>query len=207
MAGIADGIRSILAALAAIPVVNGDGATTIPYVRVWKNQIHRLEAGELEAFPMPAFFLEISGLIDWQSVGQGVNTGDPDWTIHIAHEFYDAGDGTMEQDLAVFDLRDTILNVLTLFQPTGGGPWECKQEEHDINNKNIYHLILKFRGHFIDYAGSRINPSTTKFQYKEPPTPIVITADPGKGGSPVQRDFQIPSRTTLVSVVKQINKE
>lgn len=175
MAGIADPIKSLLAKLQTIPVTNADGNTLQPYVRIWNNQAAYVVEGKMEVFPMPAFFVETVNSPTYEILGQGYRSSDLAFKIHILHEFYDAQDGTFEQDLGVFKLRDNLIGYLTGFNLTACGPLEAMNETMDYEHTNIYHYIVDFVCNFTDSKGSKYdadNPNA--YITKTPPTDVAI---------------------------------
>jgi len=192
MADIVQPIRDILTQLSQQDVKNGDGSMVKPYVRIWNDQIMQMEAGDIEMFPLPAFFLEIKSPIQYEILGQGYRDADLSASIHIAHEWYNDGVGvTFEQDLDIFILRAQVLDLLSFKTPTGCGPMMCILEEHDIGHKNIYHMILTFVTNFTDGKGSHDGRNTPDYQYKQPPTGSEIDVTTDKGGAAPKRTFII----------------
>ena len=175
MAGIKDVMKDVLSQLSTILVQNGDQQQVNPYVRVWNDQLHYLQQGKIESFPMPAFFLEIQNQTRYRDIGGGFRDSDVTLKIHILHEYYNAPDGTYEQDLEVFDLRDKVLVALTYFRPAGCGAIECIVEEQDYTHDNIYHYIMDFVGNFIDSKGSKIDPN--RDVYIDSPVPLSLEID------------------------------
>jgi hypothetical protein len=193
MAGIAAPLTGLLTKLREILVTNGDGAQVQPYVRVWNNQIAYLAEGKMEAFPLPAFFVEIVNNPTYDIIGQGYRSTDLSFRIHIVHEFYDAMDGTFEQDLAVFELRDKVTAYLTGFGLPSCGPLECMNEAQDFEHTNLYHYILDFVCNFTDSIGSRYSPShPDAFITKTPVTNLELTSQVAHGGGQrVTKEFII----------------
>ena len=174
MSGIKQPITDLLTLLRTIPVTNGDGNNVVPVVRIWNNQITRIKEGQLESFPMPALFVELSNTT-FENIGQGFRSGELNFKVHIAHEFYDAQDGTFEQDLTIFDLRDKVIGYLSGISLTACSPLEATGENQDYDHDNIYHYIVDFTCNFTDSTASKedlINP----YHYinSNPPTNLII---------------------------------
>lgn len=175
MAGIKIPLTDLLAKLRTLTITNGDGFIVAPHVRVWNNQIAYLEEGKLEAFPMPAFFVEIVNTPVYENIGQYFRSSDLSFKIHIAHEYYDAGDGTFEQDLPVFDLRDQIVANITGYRLTACSPLNCMNEGQDFEHTNVYHFILDFVCNFTDSIGSKYDPNNPKaYIDSTPPTNLEV---------------------------------
>lgn len=184
MAGIKDAMKDVLALLKTIPITNGDHTATTPYVRVWNNQLMRLlanQGAQVEAFPMPAYFLEIMNGPRYEIIGQGYRDADLVFRIHILHEYYNANAdvdsaGTeMEQDLLVFGLRDQLIATLTYFTPAGCGPLTCIVEEQDFDHADVYHYVCDFICNFTDAKGSRLDIGRT--YYVQSPSPLTGEVD------------------------------
>lgn len=158
MSGIKQPIKDILELLRTFPITNGDGQSVTPYVRLWNNQITKLKEGMQEVFPMPALFVEV-GQLNFQNIGQGFRSSELNFKVHIAHEFYDAADGTYEQDLAVFDLRDKVIGYLSSMTPTACSPLEAVGEGQDNDHDNIYHYVIEFTCNFTDSTASKEDPT------------------------------------------------
>lgn len=184
MAGILQPITDILTLLRTMTVTNGNNQQVAPYVRIWNNQVHYEHEGQQTAYPKPAFFLEIVNDVQYEQLGMGVQAADVGFRVHIVHEYLDAQDGTFEQDLPVFDLRDRVRALLSLVEVTACGPLTVIREAQDYEHTNIYHYIIDFVCNFIDSKGSPLDPSAGKFIDSTPPlaaqlTAVVVESIPG----------------------------
>jgi len=189
MAGIKQPIQDILAKLATIQVTNQMGVTAPLYSRVWNDQVKREKRGEAQAYPRPAAFLEIIHSPQFAELGFGFASADVGWKIHLVHEFMDAEDGTMDQDLTIFDLRDQVVAALSLYYPTACGPLVKVSEGQDYDHDNIYEYIIDFVCNFIDSKGSPYDPATGKYIDTTPPTGLAVnftedTSMPDNPGTP-----------------------
>lgn len=169
MAGIKQVIQDVLTRLSAIQVRNQDGNLVPIYARVWNNQLETMLDGSNYPFPRPAALVEI--LTNFTLVGLGVRSADLGIRVHLIHDYYNQ-DGTMEQDLVIFDLRDMILSPnlgLSQYCPTACGTLNCVGEEQDFNHTNVYHYILNFICNFTDDKGSKYDPTTGFYVYETDP--------------------------------------
>jgi len=182
MAGIKQPIVDVLSKLRELTVTNGDGMSVTPHVRIWNNNLQSMKEGETYMFPLPALFVEVLNDQIYQTIGQEFRATDLTFRVHILHEFYDAQDGTFEQDLIVYDLRDKIIALLTYFEPTACGPLEALTETQDYDHDNIYHYLIDFVCHFIDSKGSRLDPDSTYYTEKQPPTDLQLNKTIEEGG-------------------------
>lgn len=177
MSGIKAPILSLLTKLRSIPVINGDGGTVEPYVRIWNNQVAYELDGTGNVYPKPAFFVEVLNSPVYQDIGQNFRSADLSFKIHIAHDYLDAGDGTFEQDLPVFDLRDSIIANITGFRPTGCGALTSVSETQDFEHRNVYHFIVDFICNFTDSIGSKYDANHPQaYIESEPPTDLELDA-------------------------------
>lgn len=186
MAGIKEPIVDILNALKTIP----DFTT----VRLWNNQTHHLKE---QNFVLPAAFVEVSSPEQLLSIGGGFSAGDVHFKIHVVHEFLDAQDGSMDQDLTIFDLKEKVVAVLSQLKPTACGLMQrvSESQSHDHDNVNFY--IIEYITHFIDSKASTYDPYPGKYMDFTLPQPpdieIDITEVPSIDGidNMPQRDFNL----------------
>jgi hypothetical protein len=196
MPGIVAPLTDLLTKIATLDVVNGDGSTVKLYTRVWNNQIRYEEDGQLYNFPKPAAFIEIVSPATFEILGQGYRSCDINFRIHLSHENYNS-EGTFEQDLLIFNLRDKIIGLLTGYRPTNCSPLNAMSEQQDFEHRNTYHYIIDFVTNFTDTKGSRLdsdNPNA--FITKAPPTDLELdtTIEQNTGGQIGQQKYLIPQR-------------
>lgn len=174
MARLKDPILDLLNNLSAIQVTNKDGSTVDLYARVWNNQIRYEEEGKLYDFPKPACFVEIVSPVQFQVIGQGYRSADLAFRLHLCQEDYNT-EGTFEQDITIFDLRDLVIEAITGRKLSGCGPLDSTGEGLDYEHTNIYHYIVDFVANFTDVTGSRLNPDMwDAYQQTTPPTDLEI---------------------------------
>lgn len=197
MPGIKDCLQDILTQLTTLQVVNQDGQTVPLYARIWNNQVEYEAQGKGIVFPKPAAFVEIVSPATYEVIGQGYRDTDLSIRIHLVHEFMDAGDGTFDQDLVIFDLRDQIIVLLTKFTPSGCGPMNCMVESQSYTHTNIYEYILDFVCNFTDAKGSPLDTGRTVYTQSSPPTAldVEVTSPLAQGGGQmIQQPFLIPQQ-------------
>ena len=129
-----------------------------------------MEEGKIEGFPMPCAFVEMSNPTNHQQLAQGFTQSDLLVRIHIGADQYDAGDGTMEQNMTIFDLRDQIVKALTYYQPAKCGRMMKVSENQDFEHTNMYHYIVEFTMGFVDSEGDN---TAAEIDYG-PPTTLEI---------------------------------
>ncbi len=164
MATIKQPVQDILTLLGNMQVVNADGNTVVLYTRVWNNQYKLEQDGKLYSYAKPAAFVEVVNQAAYSVLGQGYRSADIIFRIHLIHEYYNI-DGTLEQDLAIFDLRDAVIALLHLHCPTGCGPLNAVKEQQEYDHTNIYHYTIDFVCNFTDTGGS----TDGQFIYSVPP--------------------------------------
>lgn len=149
MPGLKPAIQDVLTRLNDITDENG--ITLLPTVRIWNNQVAHLRRGEYPVFGTPAAFVEVTNDTSYQQLGgPGIQAAEIRFSIHILHEWYDAQDGTFEDDLAVFDVRDHIVSALSYFLPEGCNEMMRTAETVDNDHDNLYHLVIHFITNLID---------------------------------------------------------
>lgn len=173
MAGIKQALQDVLGQVTALTAPAG--GSLFSYVRVFNDHFTRLERGEIEAFPLPCALIEIIRPLDFVPIGVGLEQADVTWRIHIGMEQLDAQDGTMEQNLDIFDqFRDILVAGLSGFKPTACGSLFRTAEEPDYTHTNVYHYIVDFKCGFIDSKGSPYDAASGQYIYTTPPIGIEI---------------------------------
>jgi len=201
MAAIKDALTDIITKLKAMP--DATGAPVLQYVSVFNNQKKQLERGEVEAIPLPCCLVEMVKPIHWVMIGSRLKQADVTWKLHLEMEQLDAGDGTMEQNLDVFDqLRDEVITWLTGFRPSGCGSMVAIEDEPDYEHTNLYEFIVSFKCAAIDSKGSPYDPAKPKYTYTTPPLALevdtTLSHDPGGDGKQIQNkgEYIIPEPQT-----------
>ena len=168
MAGIKMPISDILTQLATIQTtVNGSLVNL--YARIWNNQLRSEHNGKLYDFQKPAAFVEVIAPVQFQEIGMNFRSADLGINIHIVHDFYNA-DGTMDENLTVFDIRDQVVRTLSQFKPSGCGLMVSVNESQDFDHDNLYHYIVGFMTNFTDSIASPYDPNNSKYEDSTPPT-------------------------------------
>lgn len=157
--------------LDALTKVRGIGG--VNWAAVWNDQLNRMDDQSGLSLPFPAIYVEMLPQ-EWNMLSAGVSQCDIVWKIHICHQQFDSMDGFFDQNLDVFDLRDSVKTALMLFKPTNCGSWIASGEEQDYSHTNIYHYILEFTCCFIDTKGSGFDPTNGWYIYSTPPTDLII---------------------------------
>jgi hypothetical protein len=156
MEGIKAPLQDLLSKLATLQVLNQDLQTVSLYTRIFNNQIKKQQEGNIYSFALPAAFIEIVNNANYNRLGNGYSESDLVFRIYLAHWFTDAQDGTMEQDLLIYDLRDSVIALLSNYRPTGCGNLCLTSEQQDYEHNDVYVYVLEFTTGYIDTTGSII---------------------------------------------------
>ena len=178
MAGIKQPLQDLLTKLATLDVVDQNGRTVKLYARVWNNQVDFEKEGELYNYPKPAAFVEMVSPMVFEEIGQNFRSSDLGIIIHLVHEYYN-GDGTFEQDLAIFDLRDQVIALLSQYQPAACGPMVAVTEAQEYDHDNLYHYQITFATNFTDSKASPYDVGRGIYIEKIPPTNLQLDVEKG----------------------------
>lgn len=167
-------IQDILGQLQQI--TDGYNTPAFQQLSVYNNQLQRLKDGSGYTFPLPAAFVELAPAA-YDELGIGVSTADLTFRIRICHEQLDATDGTMDQDLDVFDLRDLVKVALTMYKPTNCSYLFSSGEDEDHDHGSVYELVTNFSCSFLDTKGSPLDPDSTRLVSKQPPITLEVNKE------------------------------
>lgn len=190
--GLLAPLTDIMAQLSAIQVVNRDQQTVGLYTRVWNKQIDREQDATNSLgydFPKPACFVEIISPVQYQTLLGGYANADMGIKLHLCHEYLNQ-DGTLEQDLEIYGLRDQIVAALTLFKPSGCGAMTLVNDNFDYDHRNIYHYMIDFVCNKTDNVGAIENSQ----QDSVPPLALVIDAETKSEGGGGLQTFIMPKQ-------------
>ena len=177
---VGDNVQSIKTAVTDImgrlsSLQDSTGNPLFLYVRVFNDHFNRMEHQQIEAFPLPCALVEAVSPIVFLPIGGGLQQADVTWRIHIGMEQLDAQDGTMEQNLDIFDkYRDPVVAILSNFRPTACGLLFRTGEQPDYNHTNVYVYTIDFKCGLIDTKGSPYDPGNSQYTYTTPPIDLEI---------------------------------
>ena len=152
MAGIKQPILDIVNQIKTIPFANNAGATPNLYSAIFNNQIERMKNGEEYNYSLPAAFVEVIPQKTGGEIGFGSWGYDVIFRIHAVMNQPDAGDGTLDQNLTIYDLRNALQEALVHFQPTGCGEMQSDDERFDTDHDNICVYQFDLITHYIDHG-------------------------------------------------------
>jgi len=139
------------------------------FVQVWNNQLETDGENKMYSFAYPALFVEIVSPGQIIQLGNGVQHYEPLIVrLHILQEFYNAtdGNGILEQDLTIFDLRQIVYEGMQGWEPDNCVAWVRTGETQDTNHSNVYHFIQEYTTSYVDSTMERPVDGLTK----TPPT-------------------------------------
>ena len=151
----------------------------ILFVHIWNNQHEKItddsdEGVKTYLFPRPALFVEFMASESIEQLGNGVQIYDPlTIRIHLLHDYLDAQDGTMEQNLPVFDLKNKVFTSLQKFEPNGAACFVRTAEEQDYEHGNLYHFLMDFTTNYVDFQMQEPVNGVDK----DPPIALDLTTD------------------------------
>jgi hypothetical protein len=166
-----------------------NGATLFQYVAVFNDQFKKQDDGEQEAIPLPAALLEAVEPIDWNALGGNLQQADIIWRVHIGMEQLDAGDGSMGQNLTIFQLRRRVIQSLSLKVVTASTPLVLVGDRPSYEHTNKYVYMVDFKSGFIDSSGSPYDPDAGVFIESTPPTALEVDTTVAHYPLTVEPDF------------------
>jgi len=87
-------------------------------------------------------------------MGQGVQLYEPVViTLHIVMNELDAGHGTLDQNVNIFNLKNSVYLAMEKKYPTGGGMLVRTSEGPDYGHNNVYVFRQMYTCTFVDGAG------------------------------------------------------
>ena len=128
-----------------------------------------MEERTIESFPMPCSFVEVIIPQDHAQLASGYTVSDVVFRVHVAAVEYDAQNGTLEQNYSIFTLRDTVVALLTYYEPRGCSHLQKISEQQDYEHTDVYHYIIDFKCSFIDTTGAEVT------YFKAAPTTLDLT--------------------------------
>lgn len=126
----------------------------IKFIQMYNGQFEDLggEQGALVySFATPFALIEFEDDIQWHQLGNNIQIADPlNIIIHLGHNLLDAQDGTMEQNLDVYNLAQKLFKGLNKYEPDGASCFIRYGSTQDKQHDNMYHFQQKFVTTYID---------------------------------------------------------
>ena len=145
----------------------------ITYVRVFNNQfLNAVTENETYDFPMPCVFVEFINEQEPKQLGEGVQIYEPLLIkLHLGVNELDSSDGNLDQNLAIFSLKDKLFRTMNKFEPDKASVFVRVSEFQDYDHTNIYVFTQTYKTTWIDF--NREEPLNPK--YTTPITNLTIT--------------------------------
>ena len=156
--GLKEAILSVCQRLETIQTTTLDGLTGSMFVRIWNDQIERKKAGTGYTYQVPACFVETVFDGEQGPIGQGVNSYALTFRVILEQNNYNT-EGTLDQNLDVFALRDKVSQVMNGFKPTNCSPLVVGAPTLDHSHDNTYLAVFEFKTTFTDFTGSLYDTS------------------------------------------------
>ena len=154
---------------------NSGKSWLVNYIRIWNNQDQDLLDGKdnpefvlkNDSGYTPPLFIEFPDNIVWSQLGNGNQIAeDLRIKIHILHEFYDAGDGTMEQNLDALDIAQQIFDSFDEWMPDTMvinnisyhipvGVMDRIGDYQDKKHPMVYHFVQEYKTTWVDSDRNR----------------------------------------------------
>lgn len=131
-------------------LINRAPAGVFSNVEIYNSQIDRVRLGKI-AINYPSLYIEIKNQ-NTINLGRNINRMDLSIRFHIVMVQLDAGDGSMDQNLAIFYLRDLINKTYVNFTPTNCSIISDLIEYQDYKHTNLYHYIISMKCHWTDLS-------------------------------------------------------
>ncbi len=135
--------------------------TIFKEVMVYNAQVDRIRAG-LISFNTPTLFIEIRQY-NTENLGRNINTTDLSIRMHIVMTELDAGNGTLDQNLNIFQIRDTLNKLIINYTPPTCSAISYTNEFQEYKHTNLYHYVSYYKCHYFDYTA--FNPFVPIYPY------------------------------------------
>jgi hypothetical protein len=146
--------QALLAAITAI--LGQDGTPLFKHVAIFNNQLIREDDKQGYTFASPFNLIEIVAPSAIKQLGNGNQFYDPLIVrFHIGHFQLDAQDGTLDQDLNVFDLTQATFLAMQKFKAEGAGVLVRMQENQNFDHTGMYLFLQDYITNYIDNSASQ----------------------------------------------------
>ncbi len=138
----------------------------------------------------PSIFVEMK-FDEVLNLGRALNAEDITYYIHIVMQQLDAGNGTLDQNLYIFTLRDLVHKCLCGWTPFDqAGPLRYKYEKQQYNHTNLYEYIIEYQNHYFDTTAYNLGISAT-FSTVEIDIDVLPLIDYGIGWMVIESTFVV----------------
>lgn len=146
-------VNKIITHAESIPVMGGTF-----HVDIWNNHVQFMRDQTLEAFPMPALFIEVlfsGGGHD----AERMTTREVTVRLHIVMEKLNS-EGYFGRNTDIYDMRDLVLQYFSKWHSSTAGspydftPFQYSEEQPQYDHDNVYEYVLEFRTMFSQVLGN-----------------------------------------------------
>jgi hypothetical protein len=135
-----------------VDVVNQDGAIAKLWLALYNGQPEREKDGSGYTYKKPALFIEPI-FSDGLPIGNGASSYELKFKLLLQIEHLNS-EGTFDENLSIFDLKDKIHRVLNSLKLSNCSPLFQSNKVIDVNHGNQYLAVLEYSTHFIDLTGT-----------------------------------------------------
>lgn len=141
-------------------------ATGVQFVAVYNQQYERIITGQDDGedgflFATPAVFVEFD-FSDVRQLGAGYQMYEVRTKLHIVDVQADAGDGTLDQNLQIFDIKSNVFLKMQKFKPTQGSEMVRISEVPDYSHGNLYVWQQEYANTLVAQEGKDVIGGQTK---------------------------------------------
>lgn len=124
----------------------------ITYVRMFNNQLQNaVNNNSTYDFPIPCVFVEFDSPNEPKQLGVGFQIYEPLYVkLHLVVNELDSADGNLDQNLNIFDLKDSLYTIMQKFNPDKASIFIRSSEEQDYDHDNIYVWKQTYTTTYID---------------------------------------------------------
>ena len=154
-------VNNILTHAVAIPVAGGTF-----HVDIWNNHVQFMRDQTLEAFPMPALFVEVLFSEGGHDAEQ-MTTRQVQVSLHSVMEKLNA-EGYFARNTDIYDYRDLVLQYFSKWHVSTAGnlyeftPFQYTGEQPQYDHDNVYEYVLEFSTMFSQVLGNYQNINQTQ---------------------------------------------
>ena len=150
-------------------------AYNVNYVRIYKNQLKSLLNGEINDLALindkgdkVAIIVQFMSPMPIETLGNGWQVYNPlNIKLHILHQFFDAQDGTQDQDLIILDIAEKIYDAFQEWMPDTvtidgidypvnvGVMTRTSEEQEEEDYGNVYCFKQNYTTTFTDVLKNR----------------------------------------------------
>jgi len=146
-------VNDIITHAEAIPVAGGTF-----HVDIWNNHVQFMRDQTLEAFPMPALFIEVQ-FTNGGHDAERMTVRECQIRLHIVMEKLNT-EGNFARNTVIYDYRDLVLQYFSKWHKSTVGypyeftPFQYTGEQPQYDHDNVYEYVLEFSTTFSQLLGN-----------------------------------------------------